>query len=102
MAEVAAGGGGLEGAHDTQDGEGAILQAVAWAGKARRFQNDSKGRAEAVDEEPLHRFRREENDGVMSGPVGFKAWYLEVLDITHSLRANHLGVKLYLAWRRNM
>jgi hypothetical protein len=50
----------------------------------------------------LHRFRREENDGVMSGPVGFKAWYLEVLDITHSLRANHLGVKLYLAWRRNM
>ena len=44
---------------------------AALAGNIRRFENDSQGREEDVGEESRHRFRREGNDGVISGHSGF-------------------------------
>ncbi len=71
LEEIAAIGGGLAGAPDSEDGEGEVVQAVAWAGNARRFEHDSQGREEDVGEESRHRFLPDGNDGVISGHGGF-------------------------------
>ena len=70
LEEVAASGGGLESAPDPEEGEGEVVQAVAWAGNIRRFENDSQGREEDIGEEPRPRLRRTGNAGVISGLGG--------------------------------
>ena len=66
LEEVAAASSGLEGAPDTQGGEGAVAQAVALAGDARGFEDHSQGREESVREQPMHRGRGDRHGDVIS------------------------------------
>ena len=58
LEEIAPGLGGLDGAHDTQDGDGDVVKADALAGDVGGFEDGPEGREQGVGEEPADLGRR--------------------------------------------